>query len=45
MPIYVAPFYDAEGPHVAVGKYSDELAGADASSIGKTVAAMKSDWN
>ncbi len=45
MPIHVSPFYNSEGTRVAVGKYSDQLARADASSIGKTIAAMKSDWN
>ncbi len=45
MPIYVAPFYNAEGPQVAVGKYSDELAHANADTIATTVATMKSEWD
>lgn len=33
MPVYITPYYDSKGPKVAVGPYSQKLAGADAKSI------------
>ncbi|MDY0169224.1 MAG: hypothetical protein RBS80_21960 [Thermoguttaceae bacterium] len=45
MPIYVTPFYNSEGPQVAVGKHSDDLARANADTIEEMVAAMKAEWD
>lgn len=45
MPIYVMPFYNAEGPHIAVGKHSEALANANAGNIAETIAVMKAEWN
>lgn len=41
MPIYVTPFYDSEGPQVAVGEFSERLARADAESIVAVMGEMR----
>ena len=43
MPVYVTPFYNSKGPKIAVGPYSDELAAADAETIGNVIAKLKKD--
>jgi len=43
MPVYVTPFYDSEGLKIDVGPYSEELAAADAKTIGDVIAKLKKD--
>ncbi|MCX7887653.1 MAG: hypothetical protein N3B01_10445 [Verrucomicrobiae bacterium] len=45
IPVTVEPFYDANGPKVAVGKFSDGLAARDKKAFLKTPAAMKEEWS
>lgn len=45
IPVTVEPFYDANGPKVAVGKFSDGLAAGDKKTLLKTLAAMKAEWS
>jgi hypothetical protein len=40
MPVYVTPFYNSKGPEISVGKYSEQLAAADAKSIDKLLAEL-----
>lgn len=44
IPVRVAPCYDSTGPLIDVGPYSEELAEADADSIGELTARMKEQW-
>lgn len=44
MPIYVAPFYNSQGPQINVGNYSKPLAEASAETILGLTERMKKDW-
>ncbi|MHC4876845.1 MAG: hypothetical protein ACYTGL_10130 [Planctomycetota bacterium] len=44
MPIYVTPYYDSNGPKVAVGQFDHEIASATKDSITQVASKVEAEW-